>query len=665
MAMSGLFTAVSGLRSGQAGLYVTGHNMANHSVPGFTRQMPHQAHFLHRTVGTNANGAMQIGLGTNPTGIRQVRNVWYDMRFRETAPRLTYWDTRANTHAELDAIFGELEGHYRLHLSLSQLNTALNELNNDPSSRDTRANFLSQAGTFIDRANAAQRSLIQYQIQLNNDVVSTVQRINQIITDIDDLNKRIVVEKTNGLNPNDFLDWRNNLLDELSGLICVTINEEPRGSVSILVTQGGHELLSAGGHIARMGLRQSAPLSPFVEPVFTTEDRILEFGEHAIPVFNWERLAANYAEVNGGERGLLLSLLSSRGLGPANYASPSPAETRQDILTRITPPASFIGLLTEFDDIALDWNTFRTGANFPMAPPAVPAMVDLQTFLQTPPHLRGAVPSTPAGIVDDVPLVRAAIATELGLGNITQEEADGMNAFLDNLVPSSTAHPVMRIVHDFDLVGRRTFDMNVAVIPQVLAQFDTLVNHIVDMFNTALTTDSLGLGSPPQNQHGISHGQGTPPANLALFVQIRPGDGYTLGNLRINPLFLGDGAASHMPLTWDGESDNRLTLHLMREWNQPNISFGEWSQMGINQFYRNFITQMATGGNEARNYVRSTTEEIEFVDHRRKSISAVSLEEEMSNMIRFQHAYNSSARMITAMDSMLDHIINRIGAGRG
>jgi flagellar hook-associated protein 1 len=49
------------------------------------------------------------------------------------------------------------------------------------------------------------------------------------------------------------------------------------------------------------------------------------------------------------------------------------------------------------------------------------------------------------------------------------------------------------------------------------------------------------------------------------------------------------------------------------------------------------------------------------VDERRMSVSGVSLDEEMTDMIKFQHAYNASARMITLQDEMLDKIINGMG----
>lgn len=52
---------------------------------------------------------------------------------------------------------------------------------------------------------------------------------------------------------------------------------------------------------------------------------------------------------------------------------------------------------------------------------------------------------------------------------------------------------------------------------------------------------------------------------------------------------------------------------------------------------------------------------VSSVEQRRKSVSSVSLDEEMTNMIQFQHMYNAAARMITLQDEILDRIINGMG----
>ncbi len=49
------------------------------------------------------------------------------------------------------------------------------------------------------------------------------------------------------------------------------------------------------------------------------------------------------------------------------------------------------------------------------------------------------------------------------------------------------------------------------------------------------------------------------------------------------------------------------------------------------------------------------------IDQNRQSVSAVSLDEEMTDMVKFQQAYNASARMITVIDELLDKLINDMG----
>jgi len=48
------------------------------------------------------------------------------------------------------------------------------------------------------------------------------------------------------------------------------------------------------------------------------------------------------------------------------------------------------------------------------------------------------------------------------------------------------------------------------------------------------------------------------------------------------------------------------------------------------------------------------------LENRRESISGVSLDEEMSNLMMYQHAYQAAARVITTLDTMLDTVVNRM-----
>jgi flagellar hook-associated protein 1 FlgK len=78
-------------------------------------------------------------------------------------------------------------------------------------------------------------------------------------------------------------------------------------------------------------------------------------------------------------------------------------------------------------------------------------------------------------------------------------------------------------------------------------------------------------------------------------------------------------------------------------------------------YFRKLLTKLGVDANEANNMVTNQDAMINQLDQMRLSVMGVSLDEEMTNMIRFQHGYNAAARMMTTMDEMLDIIVNRLG----
>lgn len=96
-----------------------------------------------------------------------------------------------------------------------------------------------------------------------------------------------------------------------------------------------------------------------------------------------------------------------------------------------------------------------------------------------------------------------------------------------------------------------------------------------------------------------------------------------------------------------------------------NIKFTALGFPGINStaddYYRNIIGQLGIDSQEAQRMQSNSEVIIQQVENRRQSVSGVSLDEEMANMIKFQQAYNASARMVTVVDQCLDKIINGMG----
>lgn len=107
----------------------------------------------------------------------------------------------------------------------------------------------------------------------------------------------------------------------------------------------------------------------------------------------------------------------------------------------------------------------------------------------------------------------------------------------------------------------------------------------------------------------------------------------------------------------DGEIGNgKLALELGNMQFKPLIDGST-----IQTYYSGVIGQLGVEGQQAERLTFNTATLLGAVEHRRASISSVSLDEEMTDMIRFQQAYNASARMITVVDETLDKIINGMG----
>lgn len=95
-----------------------------------------------------------------------------------------------------------------------------------------------------------------------------------------------------------------------------------------------------------------------------------------------------------------------------------------------------------------------------------------------------------------------------------------------------------------------------------------------------------------------------------------------------------------------------------------NMKFNKLADLDgatVQSFYQGIIGQLGVDGEQANRLTTNSGTILLTVANNRASVSSVSLDEEMTNMITFQQAYNANARMITVIDETLDKIINGMG----
>ena len=81
----------------------------------------------------------------------------------------------------------------------------------------------------------------------------------------------------------------------------------------------------------------------------------------------------------------------------------------------------------------------------------------------------------------------------------------------------------------------------------------------------------------------------------------------------------------------------------------------------FNDYYNEIVTAIAAKSQKMENELTYSTNIMTQLESQRSAQAGVSLDEELSNLIKFQHAYNASARYINVIDQMLQHVIERLG----
>ena len=139
---------------------------------------------------------------------------------------------------------------------------------------------------------------------------------------------------------------------------------------------------------------------------------------------------------------------------------------------------------------------------------------------------------------------------------------------------------------------------------------------------------------------------------------------FTLGEIEVNKNIMKD--PSLIPLSSnDGTGDYAVEIshELMSKWQEPfsTLTPNEYKEHNFNEYYTEMIGALATKGEKFKNVYQGQETLVNSVDSQRLSVTAVSSDEELTNMIRFQQAYNASARYINVVSQMLEHLLNALG----
>lgn len=237
----GLNIAYTGLQAAQTSINTTAHNVSNVNTEGYSKQQAvttaENALRTYASYGT-------IGAGVTVTGIEQVRDSYYDVKYRNNRTNYGEYEVKMNYMTQIEDYLNE----FKMNGFTTEYNkffTSLSELQKTPTEEAAQNSVINNAKSLAQYFNTLSTNLTNVQKDANEEIKNQVGEINTIAKNIASLNKQINQIEANKGSANDLRDKRNNLLDKLSTIVNVTTdeNEIGNGLTSFTVSINGQTLV--------------------------------------------------------------------------------------------------------------------------------------------------------------------------------------------------------------------------------------------------------------------------------------------------------------------------------------------------------------------------------------------------------------------------------------
>ena len=669
---------LSGLSANKTSLAVTGHNITNVNTPGFSRQETIQSTRIPQF-----SGAGYIGSGTTLVDVRRIYNEFLNTQVRSSTALDSDTQSYLNQINQLDSLLaGTTTG---VNPGLQKVFAALQTAAEDPANIPARQLALSEAEGLAKRFNTVYSRLSEQNSFINKQLAAVTSQVNQLAGSIAGYNSAIAVAASNGQQPNDLLDAREEAVRKLSTFIGVTVVPQDDNSYNLFVGSG--QPLVVGSQASRLevvpGL--SDPLRSEVEFVSGNSRQgitslisggemggLIRYREDVLDTTlnSIGRLALSVTDQVNSQLGQGLDLNGEFGnglfrdlndpllVGQRSLARIGNSDTTANLnvliedTTQLTTSDYEVEFTTatdftarrisdgtslgpfditavpavEFDGISLNVasGTFAAGDRFRVMPTRN-AGQDIRADMKRPEELAFAAPlksqTSPANIGTGV-ISQPTLITTIDIYDPVAQA---------DLETSLRNAPPLRIVMGAGggaTQGYDVVDINGNVI-------DTGV--IVPGQNNALTITVPATAGPPAVPV---------PFDYEVTISGRPqsGDNFSVS------------------FNTNGVSDNRNALKLIDLQNRTTIGINPLAPTttgsSFTDAYGDLVERVGTLTSQARVDGEATGAILKQATDNRDSISAVNLDEEAAKLIQFEQYYQASAQIIQVARSLFDTLIN-------
>lgn len=220
----GLNIAYTGLQAANAALNVTGNNISNVETEGYTRQKAVQE--AAKALRTNTSYGM-AGSGVDTISINQVRENYFDLKYWQNNSNLGMYEIKQEFYRQIEDYYTDTDDVMGFNVIFSDMFDALDEVYKSSGDDTRKSAFLSECTTLCEYFNGLTENMKRLQTNANDEIQNKVNEVNSIASEIATLNQQINTIEINGPRANELRDKRSLLIDELSKIVDVEVKEIP------------------------------------------------------------------------------------------------------------------------------------------------------------------------------------------------------------------------------------------------------------------------------------------------------------------------------------------------------------------------------------------------------------------------------------------------------
>ena len=598
-----------------------GHNISNANTEGYSRQRVQIKEFdpLYKPDLERAERPGLIGQGVDVQSINRIRDELLDQRIVVQANQESYWDTRSKYYTMIEQIYNEPDD-ISIRSNMDKFWESWQELSIHPESRAARQAVVTRAETLTDSIKQRWEGLDGIGKLIDGDIEATVKQVNSLSKQIAAVNDEIVRTRAMGDNPNDLLDRRDLLVDKLSQLI--NISTDQRDNDEFMVHVDGRVLVQ--GSVSRQ-----IDLEP-------------RYDDTGFSKLVWAD-TRNDAVFKGGSLGALVELRD--------------VDVRNEIQSLNT-------MTMNFADLVNDVHRNAVGANH---------VTGLDFFVQHPfvENANGNFDRDGDGTLDSSFVFRFTgknaldMQQQVGIEGVMTLSGTNGNVQIPYF-HTDTVETVIARINDSTSEVKAYLDKNnhlvlKATTAQDMSNPDFVIRHVEDSGYflagyAGVLNDSGAAGAYDFGRSdavnalaGGSQFAVAPVVNPSAYIEVN-------AEIKNDVMSVAAGyedAAGNSP---SGDGRAAVEIAAIR-----NTSVMVGGMRTFDDYFADTVTNVGLKGEQAETNLITQNSIMDDLRTLRDSISGVNIDEELAEIMKFQHGYNAAAKFITVWDSLVDTVINRLG----